>query len=81
MSRASFPIDAANMAAAKAHIRQRFDRLSWWPTQGPLQAREEFERLPDTPEALARWCEKWMDGGQWRQLKSAVQGSPPGTTG
>lgn len=79
MSRASFPIDAANLDAARAYIRQQFERLSWWPTQEPHQAREEFEQLPDTPEALVRWCEKWLDGGQWRQLKIAVQDAPPKT--
>lgn len=81
MSRPAFNIDAANQAAVRAYIRQQFERLSWWPTQGPLQAKEEFEQLPDSPDALTRWCEKWLDGGQWRQLKIAVGDAPPRTFG
>jgi hypothetical protein len=81
MSRQTFPINSSNLTAIKAYIRQQFDRLSWWPTQGTLQAKEEFERLPDTPEALVEWCEKWLDGGQWRQLKIAVQNAPPDAIG
>jgi hypothetical protein len=81
MSKQAFSIDSANLAAARSYIRQQFAQKSWWPTQGPQQAKEEFERLPETPEALAVWCEKWLDGGQRRQLRIAVQKAPPGAIG
>lgn len=81
MARASFSIDASNLDAAKAFIRQQFDQLSWWPAQGPHQARAEFDQLPDTADALTLWCEKWLDGGQWRQLRIAVQDTPSKSSG
>jgi hypothetical protein len=77
MAKHSFPIEASNLEAARSYILEQFDTKSWWPTQGPLQAKEEFEQLPATPEALLAWGEKWLDGSQWRQLKNAVEDTPP----
>jgi len=73
MTRASFTIDASNVDTVKNHIRQQFGRLSWWPTEGPAAAKEEFEHQQHSPEALVEWCEKWLDSGQWRKLKKAVK--------
>ena len=72
MSMQKFPIDESNMEAIKKHISQQFGQLSWWPAEQPLKAKEEFESLQDNPEALLGWCEKWLDDGQWRQLKRAL---------
>jgi hypothetical protein len=73
MSKQTFPIDEGNMEAVKSHIRQQFDKLSWWPAEEPSKAKEEFECLRDAPESLLGWCEKWLDGGQWRKLKKAIK--------
>jgi len=73
MSKQTFPIDHSNMDAVKIHIRQQFDQLSWWPAAAPLEAKAEFESQCETPTALAQWCEKWLDGGQWKKLKSAIE--------
>ena len=72
MSKKLFPIDHQNIKAARDHIREQFAKKSWWPTEGPRQAEEEFESMKDRPETLAEWCTKWLDGSQWRQLKIAV---------
>lgn len=75
MSKQSFAIDASNIEAVKGYIRQQFEQRSWWPTEGPLQAKEDFERMQGSPEHVTEWCEKWLDGGQWRALEKAVPGA------
>ena len=74
MPKNTFPISPDNHTAIREYIVRQFANLSWWPTEGPLQAREEFDALdPASPEALENWCQHWLDGGQWRQLRVAVE--------
>jgi hypothetical protein len=74
MSKKTFPISTDNQSDIRKYIVRQFTNLSWWPAEGPLQAREEFEALdPDSPEALENWCQHWLDGGQWRQLRVAME--------
>jgi len=75
MPKPTFPIEVAHLEVVKAHLQQQFNQLSWWPTEQPWKAQKEFEALPTTPERLTAWCEKWLNGGEWRQLKRAVQKS------
>jgi hypothetical protein len=79
MTKRMFSIDHSNIELVRNHIREEFANKSWWPTEGPRQAEEEFERMKNRPETLADWCEKWLDGSQWRQLKNALDQhtSPP----
>lgn len=30
----------------------------------------EFEAGQSLPEQVTQWCEKWLNGGQWRQLEN-----------
>ncbi len=73
MSKQTFPIDDTNMKAVKSHIKKQFTQLSWWPAEQPLTAKEEFDTLPEDAKSLVAWCEKWLDSGQWRQLKIALK--------
>jgi hypothetical protein len=73
MTKRSFDIDASNLAAVTAYILRQFDQLSWWPTEGPEQAKEEFRKMQGSPHELQQWCEKWLNGGQWRQLRNALR--------
>jgi hypothetical protein len=73
MSKSTFSIEAASLAAAQAYLQQQFSQLSWWPKAQPWKAKEEFEVMQDTPERLTAWCEQWLDGAEWRQLKRAIQ--------
>ena len=66
-------IDASNWEAVKAHVREQFRTLSWWPTEEPDRAKAEFEAMQSDPEQLAEWCGRWLNGGQWRQLENAVR--------
>jgi hypothetical protein len=75
MPKQSFAIDASNWEAVKAYIQEQFRTLSWWPTEEPDRAKEEFEAMQSNPDRLAEWCEKWLNGGQWRQLENAVRKS------
>lgn len=72
MAKNTFPIDSDNQQVIRDYILRQFKTQSWWPTEGPLQAREEFDALDDSADALHAWCDKWLNGGQWRQLKVAV---------
>ncbi len=72
MTRRSFSIDTSNYEAVKAYIVEQFRTLSWWPTEAPERAKIEFEAMRSNPDRLAEWCEKWLNGDQWRQLEKAV---------
>jgi hypothetical protein len=75
MPKPTFPIEAANLEVVKAYLQRQFNQLSWWPTEQPWKAKEEFEVMHNTPERLTAWYEKWLDGGEWRKLKEAIQKS------
>ena len=73
MDKKTFPIEDKNQQQIRDYITKQFDNLSWWPTEGPLQAREEFEALDGSAASLEDWCKAWLDGGQWRQLRVAME--------
>jgi hypothetical protein len=83
MSKKLVSIDDQNIKAVRDHISEEFAAKSWWPTEGPRQAEEEFETMKHGPETLADWCEKWLDASQWRKLKVAVEknATPPPNIG
>lgn len=66
-------IDSDTYEAVKAHIQQQFDTLSWWPTEEPEKAKQEYGIMSSNPAQLAYWCEKWLNGAQWRQLENDVR--------
>ncbi len=73
MAKKTFPIENKNQQQIRDYITKQFDNLSWWPTERPLQAREEFEALDGSAASLEEWCKAWLDGGQWRQLRVAME--------
>lgn len=73
MDKKTFPKEDKNQQQIRDYITKQFDNLSWWPTEGPLQAREEFEALDGSAASLEEWCKAWLDGGQWRQLRVAME--------
>lgn len=75
MTKKTFLIDHANLAAVRNHIAGELATKSWWPTEGPRQAEEEFERMKHQPDMLAEWCSKWLNSSQWRQLRKGVETS------
>lgn len=66
-------ITATTLASACQHIQQQFAAHSWWPKAPPAQAQHEFTLMQQDPVALTRWCEKWLDSGQQRQLQQALK--------
>ncbi len=73
MAKKTFPIEDRNQQQIREYISTQFKNLSWWPTEGPLQAREEFEALDGSAASLEEWCKSWLDSGQWRQLRVAME--------
>ena len=47
MTKKTFSINASNQKVIRDYILKQFTHLSWWPTEGPLEAREEFDALDD----------------------------------
>ena len=80
MAKKTFPIEDMNQQQIRDYITKQFSNLSWWPTEGPLQAREEFEALEGSAAALEEGCKAWLDGGQWRQLRLAMEKGSGNTT-
>jgi hypothetical protein len=79
MVKKTLPIEEKNQQQIRDYITKQFNNLSWWPTEGPLQAREEFEALDGSAASLEEWCMSWLDSGQWRQLKVAMEKLPTNT--
>lgn len=75
MAKKTFPIEDKNQQQIRDYITNQFNNLSWWPTEGPLLAREEFEALDGLAASLEEWCKSWLDSGQWRQLRVAMEKS------
>ncbi len=75
MTKTTFPIDHENIAAVRNYIAGELATKSWWPTEGPRQAEEEFERMKHQVDSLADWCTRWLNSSQWRQLRKAVERS------
>lgn len=73
MDTKSFPITTENQSHIRAWIGRQFKTHSWWPAEAPHEAREAFAALDESPEALHVWCSQWLDGGQWRLLRIAVE--------
>lgn len=73
MVKRTFPIHAQNQQIIRDYILQQFAQRSWWPSEGPWQAREAFEALDDSAEALEHWCKTWLNGGQWRMMRAALE--------
>jgi hypothetical protein len=69
----TFVIDSGNHHSVRNYIQHQFDQLSWWPTEGPFQAREAFAALDGSPAALNQWCLEWLNAGQWRQMRVALR--------
>jgi hypothetical protein len=78
-SRSPVAIDWSELEVARRYIAQQFEQRSWWPTEGPLQAQEDFAAAQDDPIHLAAWCEKWLNTAQRRALAKAIRaaGMPP----
>lgn len=65
-------LNLSDLSKAQDYINKQFATRSWWPKAPPEQAKHEFTLMQHDPAALTLWCEKWLDAGQRRKLKKAI---------
>lgn len=73
MKNANKLISDSNLQIASDYILQQFDRHSWWPKAQPGLAKQEFNLMHGSSEALNVWCTRWLDSGQLRKLTKEIQ--------
>ena len=61
------------LAQACHYIARQFTAHSWWPSENPSQAKQEFELMKTSTAALNVWCERWLDDGQRQKLHNALK--------
>ena len=66
-------INDQNFAAACDYLQKQLATRSWWPREQPGLAKQEFKQMQGNAVSLNIWCEKWLDGGQCRQLEKAIE--------
>lgn len=65
-------LNLSDLSKAQDYINQQFATRSWWPKAPPAQAKYEFTLTQHDPAALTLWCKTWLDAGQRRKLKKAI---------
>lgn len=65
-------ITESSYEAARDYLQGQLERHSWWPTEQPGLARQEFKLMQGDARALNVWCKKWLDSGQMQQLAKAM---------
>ena len=73
MARERYRVTEEDRSAVVAYIRRKFATEEYWLESD--SARRAFAQIQRDPGAGAinAWCEKWLSGEQWEQLKNAVR--------
>ena len=71
MARERYRVTEEDRPAVVAYIRRKFATEEYWLDSD--SARRAFVQVQRDPGALNAWCEKWLSGEQWEQLKNAVR--------
>ncbi len=66
-------IEPHQLNACCEYIQQQMEKNSWWPTQAPGEAKEQFELMKGSTLGLGQWCERWLDEGQLQKLSDAIR--------
>ena len=77
MAKPRYTITVQDHLSVLGYLESKQRNLMDWPTDDPLKRiRSDKElRLCRDPVTLNSWCEKWLSGDQWRQLKTAARAS------
>lgn len=73
MAKLHITLSESNIQYAHEYIQQQFDRHTWWPTEQPGVAQQEFKLMGGSADAFGVWCEKWLSSSQIRQLEKTLQ--------
>jgi macrodomain Ter protein organizer (MatP/YcbG family) len=66
-----YPLSESDFAAARAYVQRKLPRQPHWLEH--RQAESEWYQARHDRLTFQRWCERWLDGGQWRLLQQAVR--------
>ena len=73
MPRQRYRITAADVRVVHRWIRERL-RNDAWPEDWPrLTAWDKFPYEKPTAKTLQRWCDRFLDAQQWRQLQAVIR--------
>jgi hypothetical protein len=73
MANDQISLTESNIQFAREYLQKQLDTRSWWPTEQPGLAKQEFKLMQGSPDALGVWCEKWLNSSQLRQLEKNIQ--------
>jgi hypothetical protein len=73
MPRARYRIANTDIDIVHRWIRKRF-RNHHWPQDWPeITAWDRFPMERPTAQALQRWCDRFLDATQWKQLQAVIR--------
>ena len=73
MANSHISLTESNIQFAREYLKKQLDTRSWWPTEQPGMAKQEFKLMQGSPDALGVWCEKWLNSSQLHQLEKTIQ--------
>ena len=73
MAKQRYVITEQDYPAVLRYVQYKLRNNLSWPSDDLLE-RNEFKKCRD-PVTLNSWCEKWLSGEQWQQLKTAARAS------
>lgn len=62
-----------NVSKARNYIAKQFAAHSWWPTEQPGRAKQEFDLMKGSATALNVWCERWLDAAQCKDVEKELR--------
>ncbi len=70
-----YPLIDEDVSTVHRWIRERFrTRSPDWPKEwGSLTAWDRFPLERPTAKKLQKWCDRWLDADQWRQLQAVIR--------
>jgi len=75
MARPKYRITASDHWFARRWVEKKMTNPTWLGATKTFAAQEDFLKRPETAGELNTWCELWLTGAEWTQLKNAVRSS------
>ena len=66
-----YPLSDSDFPAARAYVQRKLRYQPHWLENRPAET--EWYQARHDRLTFQRWCERWLDPGQWRLLQKAVR--------
>jgi len=73
MNSKKIDLTESDLPKARNYIVEQFAAHSWWPSEQPGKAKQEFDLMKGSATALNVWCERWLDDGQCKKLEKEIR--------